>query len=53
LNCCSDEYINNISERLSLYSELGTKKWRRVKAFPNKIDWPFWAYATKSDCFNE
>jgi transcription-repair coupling factor (superfamily II helicase) len=22
----SDEYINNISERLSLYSELGTKK---------------------------
>jgi transcription-repair coupling factor (superfamily II helicase) len=26
LNCCSDEYINNISERLSLYSELGTKK---------------------------
>jgi transcription-repair coupling factor (superfamily II helicase) len=26
LNCCSDEYINNISERLSLYSELGTIK---------------------------
>jgi transcription-repair coupling factor (superfamily II helicase) len=25
LSCCFDEYINNISERLSLYSELGVK----------------------------
>jgi transcription-repair coupling factor (superfamily II helicase) len=26
----SDEYINNVSERLSLYNELGTKKRRGI-----------------------
>jgi transcription-repair coupling factor (superfamily II helicase) len=34
----SDEYINNISERLSLYSELGTiKKKRELKLFQIKL----------------
>jgi transcription-repair coupling factor (superfamily II helicase) len=33
----SDEYINNISERLSLYNELGALKWRRINGFQNKL----------------
>jgi transcription-repair coupling factor (superfamily II helicase) len=33
----SDEYINNVSERLSLYNELGTVKKRRGIVFQNKL----------------
>jgi transcription-repair coupling factor (superfamily II helicase) len=37
LNCCSDEYINNISERLSLYSLGDYKNEEELKLFQIKL----------------
>jgi transcription-repair coupling factor (superfamily II helicase) len=33
----SDEYINNVSERLSLYNELGTEKMKKNGGVPKQL----------------
>jgi transcription-repair coupling factor (superfamily II helicase) len=49
----SDEYINNVSERLSLYNELGTVKKRRGIGVPKQVDRPFWSNAASCQSVNE
>jgi transcription-repair coupling factor (superfamily II helicase) len=49
----SDEYINNVSERLSLYNELGTVKTKRIGSVPKQVDRPFWSNAASCQSINE
>jgi transcription-repair coupling factor (superfamily II helicase) len=49
----SDEYINNVSERLSLYNELGTVKNEEELVVFQKVDRPFWSNAASCQSVNE